>query len=181
MQIIAEQKNTRQTPRKVRLVANSVKSLPLEQALKQLAVVERKATIVVLKVIRQAMANAIHNYRLSPEDLILKNILVTEGARYKRFRAVSRGRAHNVVKKTCHVKVVLETQAGASADSKIKAVKPTKETKKAQPADKKVVAEQKEKATSKAAAAPVVKKMAPQKVVTQKSVANTASIRRGTK
>ena len=119
MQIIAEQKNTRQTPRKVRLVANSVKNLPLEQALKQLAVGERKATIVVMKVVRQALANAVHNHRLSPEDLILKNILVTEGARYKRFRAVSRGRAHNVVKKTCHVKVVLETQANASAQKKV--------------------------------------------------------------
>lgn len=179
MQIVAEQKNTRQTPRKVRLVANSVRKLPLEKALRQLAVVERRATIVVLKVIRQAVANAVHNHRINPEDLILKNILVTEGTRYKRFRAVSRGRAHNVVKKTCHIKVVLENQAGATKSAKI--------NKKATPVKPKVVVSKKEKAqeakitASKAAAAPVVKKMAPQKVATQKSTASTASIRRGTK
>ena len=178
MLIVAEQKNTRQTPRKVRLVANSVRKLPLEKALRQLAVVERKATIVVLKVIRQTIANAVHNHRINPEDLVLKNILVTEGARYKRFRAVSRGRAHNVVKKTCNVKVILETQAGVSKLAKVdkpKVKKPTKVV------NKKEAAKEAKKVASKAAAAPVLKKMAPQKVAAQKSTASTASIRRGTK
>jgi len=107
MLIKATQKNTRQTPRKVRLIANTVRKLSLEQALKQLAVIEKRATIVVLKTLKQAIANAMNNHGYAFEDLHLENILVTQGPRYKRFQAVSRGRAHSIVKSTSHITVIL--------------------------------------------------------------------------
>lgn len=116
MIIKATQTNSRQTPLKVRLVANAVKGMKLEAAIKQLSVIERKSTIVILKVIRQAIANAMNNHGLSFDELTLKNILVTEGPRYKRFRAVSRGRAHGVIKRTCHVTVELETGVAAKEE-----------------------------------------------------------------
>lgn len=110
MIITAEQKNSRQSDRKVRLVANSVKKLAIPDALKQLAVMERKASVVVLKVLSQAIANATHNHGLSVNDLEIKSILVNSGTHYKRFRAASRGRAHSILKRTCHVKVELTTK-----------------------------------------------------------------------
>ena len=109
MLIKATQKYTRQTPRKVRLVANSVKSLSIVDAIQQLAVIERRAALVILKTLRQALANAINNHHLAVEDLEIDNILVTEGPRYKRFQAVSRGRAHSIIKRTSHVTVILKT------------------------------------------------------------------------
>ena len=108
MLITAEQKNVRQSPLKVRLVANAVRKLPLGQAIEQLGVMERKSTVVILKVIRQAIANATNNLGLIYEDLALNNIIVSDGPIYKRMRAVSRGRGHSIQKKTCHVKVILE-------------------------------------------------------------------------
>ena len=126
MQIIAEQKNTRQSARKVRLIADIIRKLSIKDAFEQLAVVERKATIVVAKVLRQAVANASHNHRLNVDDLEIKEILVGEGPTYKRFRAVSRGRAHTIFKRTCHVKIVLETKADKKVDSKKKTVKEVK-------------------------------------------------------
>lgn len=125
MIIKAEQKNSRQSDRKVRLVANSVKKLSIADALKQLAVMERKASIVVLKVLSQAIANATHNHGLSVNDLEIKSILVNSGTHYKRFRAASRGRAHSILKRTCHVKVELTTKAtpvAVPAESKAKEV-----------------------------------------------------------
>lgn len=122
MIITATQKNTRQTPRKVRLVANTVKKLTLEKALQQLAVIERRSTLVILKTIKQAMANAINNHGYGFSDLELKNIIVTEGPTYKRFRAVSRGRGHGVFKRTSHITVVLN--AGDSAQPKVQPPKP---------------------------------------------------------
>jgi len=139
MQIIAEQKNTRQSARKVRLIADIIRKLSIKDAFEQLAVVERKATIVVAKVLRQAVANASHNHRLGIDDLEIKEVLVGEGPTYKRFRAVSRGRAHTIFKRTCHVKIVLETKAD-KVDPKKKATK--EEAKKVAPkkaAEKKVV------------------------------------------
>jgi large subunit ribosomal protein L22 len=109
MLITATQKYTRQTPRKVRLIANTVKKLPLSKAMEQLAIIERKATLVVSKVVKQAVANAMNNHGYKFEDLELESILVTDGPRYRRFRSVSRGRAHGIIKRVSHVTVTLRT------------------------------------------------------------------------
>lgn len=156
MIITAQQTNSRQTPRKVRLVANAVKGMKLADAIKQLGVIERKSSIVILKVVRQAIANAMNNHGFTFDELSLKNILVTEGPRYKRFRAVSRGRAHGVIKRTCHVLVELE--AG---------VAPKKEEKKAAP--KKEAAEEKKAPAKKSTKKEVTKKTA--KKTTKKTAA----------
>ncbi len=126
MLIIATQQNTRQAPRKVRLVANQVRKLSLEKALEQLAVIERRSTMVVLKTVRQAIANAVHNHGVAVTDLTLKNITVTQGARYRRFRAVSRGRAHNISKQSSNITVVLEApDATGIAKKSPEVVKPS--------------------------------------------------------
>lgn len=114
MIITAKQTYTRQAPRKIRLVANAVKSLPLTEAFQQLGVMQREASIVVLKVLRQAVANATHNHNLQAADLVIKTIMVDSGSNYKRFNPVSRGRAHAILKKTSHVTVQLMTKPDAS-------------------------------------------------------------------
>jgi large subunit ribosomal protein L22 len=110
MLIIAEQKNQRQTARKTRLVAEVVKKMSPEAALKQLAAMDRRASLAVLKVLRQAIANATNNHGLRFEDLVIADIIVNEGPTYKRWRAVSRGRAHTILKRTCHIRVELKTK-----------------------------------------------------------------------
>lgn len=171
MLITATQKNTRQTPRKVRLVANTVKKMPLEKALQQLAVMERRASLVIMKVMKQALANAINNHGLKFNDLVLDNILVTEGPRYRRFRAVSRGRAHGVIKRTSHITVTLLTKDEASKKTTKPEVKETATTSvslpetaapevKAEPKTKKAAPK---KAASPAKKSPVKKAAAPKK------------------
>ncbi len=129
MLIKVTQKNTRQTPRKVRLVANTVKKMPLEQALRQLAVIERRSTLVLMKVIKQAIANAINNHGLKFDDLLLDTILINEGPRFRRFNAVSRGRAHGIIKRSSHITVTLKTRDESPA-KKVAAEKVTAEVKK---------------------------------------------------
>lgn len=118
MIVKATQKYTRQTARKVRLVADTVKEMSIEDALKQLAVMERRASLVVLKTLRQAIANAMNNYQLSLDQLKIKNIVVDEAPTYKRWRAVSRGRAHTILKRSCHISVELETKEIAAKTEK---------------------------------------------------------------
>lgn len=110
MLIKATQTYTRQSPRKVRLVANTIKDLSLEDAMTQLSIISRRATDVVAKVLRQAVANAVNNHGYQVGDLTIHEVLVNEGPRYKRFNPVSRGRAHNIIKRTSHVSVVLKTK-----------------------------------------------------------------------
>jgi large subunit ribosomal protein L22 len=110
MIIKAEQKNTRQPARKVRLVADVVKEMSIIDAIKQLAVINRKSSLLVLKVLRQAIANATNNFGLAVDDLEIDSIVVNDGPALKRWRAVSRGRAHTILKRTCHVRVNLKTK-----------------------------------------------------------------------
>ncbi|AKM81170.1 MAG: 50S ribosomal protein L22 [Candidatus Pacebacteria bacterium GW2011_GWF2_38_9] len=121
MIIKAEQRNTRQTSRKVRLVADVVKKMSIVDAINQLAVMNRKSSLLVLKVLRQATANATNNFNLVLSDLEIDNIVINDGPALKRWRAVSRGRAHTILKRTCHVRVDLRTK---------KEVEPTKIVKK---------------------------------------------------
>jgi len=149
MLIKATQKYTRQSPRKVRLVANTVKKLPLEQALQQLAVIERRSTLVIMKVVKQAMANAINNHGLKFEDLTLDSILVTPGPTYRRMRAASRGRGMEIKKRTSHITVVLSTkEATKTAPVKAEAVKAEVKVE-AKPAAKKATAKKTEKKQTK--------------------------------
>lgn len=110
MIITAQQNNLRQSSRKVRLVANQVKKLSLAQAVDQLAVMQRRSSLAILKVINQAVANATNNLHLSVDQLVLSDIIVSDGPILKRMRAVSRGRGHSIQKRTCHVRVVLKTK-----------------------------------------------------------------------
>lgn len=121
MLIKATQKYTRQAPRKVRLVANAVKALSINKAIEQLGLLERRASTVVLKALSQAAANAQNNLGLDINLLKIHSIIVDGGPSYKRFRAVSRGRAHRILKRTCHVSVTL-----ISPDEKVKNIKDAK-------------------------------------------------------
>ncbi|MDH5533573.1 MAG: 50S ribosomal protein L22 [Candidatus Pacebacteria bacterium] len=163
MQFKVTQKNTRQTPRKVRLVANTIKDLPLDQAIKQLAIIERRATLVLLKTIKQAIANAKNNHGVDASKLAIKEILVNPGPTYKRFNPVSRGRAHSIMKRTCHITVTLEEKTAKTEEKAvIKAEKVAKEAKKE---EKKSVVK---KATSKKAVKKTTTKKETVKTTTKK-------------
>lgn len=123
MQLIkAEQKYSRQSPRKVRLSADAIRGLSVEKAIEQLSVLETKGSVVIMKVLRQAIANATNNLGLKVADLELKEITVNHGPVYKRFRAASRGRSSTILKPTCHVRIVLKSTV-ESAVSHDKAAK----------------------------------------------------------
>jgi large subunit ribosomal protein L22 len=152
MIITATQKNTRQTARKIRYVADVVKKMSIEDAIKQLAIMERRASLVVLKTLRQAIANAINNHKLSIDELKIKNIVVDVAPTYKRWRAVSRGRAHTILKRSCHIKVELKTIEKEKAVKKSeksvkevskKSVKEASKPKETKKATKKVVSKAK--------------------------------------
>lgn len=170
MKIKAEQKNSRQSPRKVRLLANQVKDLSLKEAFTQLALMERKGSTVLLKVMRQAVANAVHNHQLSVEDLEIEKILVKTGPTYKRWQPVSRGRAHSILKRTCHVEVVLKTK-----DTNQKEEKPSKPTKKTSSKVKKTERKvKKPSANTKGTAKKTTKKSVKSKQSSSKSTKKTA-------
>jgi len=123
MEIKAGNNYVRMSPRKLRLVADLVRTKSLDQALIALENSPRRAAVPLLKVVKQAMANATHNLTLERSSLKIKKIAIDEGPTYKRWQPVSRGRAFEIKKRTSHIIVVLEGEKGASTQVKTRDVK----------------------------------------------------------
>src|SRR3989344_4498758 len=109
MLITAKTSYIRTSPRKLRLVADAVRHLSPTEALVELKYLNKRAAGPIAKALKQAVANAVNNFNLPKDELKLKHLIVDEGPTYKRFQPVSRGRAHSILKRTSHIKVVLES------------------------------------------------------------------------
>ena len=107
----AQLRYLRITPRKVRLIANTLKGLPVEEAEAQLLVRTQRARLPLLKLLRSAIANAKQNQKLSRETLFVKNVLVNEGPMLKRGLPRAQGRMTPIHKKMSHITLVLEEMA----------------------------------------------------------------------
>lgn len=109
MEIIAEAKNVRVSPRKVRLVADAISKMPLEMAVARLYLMAKSAAIPIRKVLESALANAVNNGKLSKENLTIKAILVGEGFKMKRrdMRRNAKVDVGLIQKRTSHIKVIL--------------------------------------------------------------------------
>lgn len=121
--------NLRIAPRKVRLIANLIKRSPILSALAQLKFQNKKATLPILKLLKSAMASAINNFNLSPENLYVSNILVDEGQKLKRFRPRAFGRAGSIHKKTSHITLILEERIMPGIAKRRRVIKEIKQEK----------------------------------------------------
>src|SRR5690242_13300754 len=92
MDYIAESKNVKISPRKVRLVVDSIKSYNLPMALVALGGFNKRAATPIKKTIESAIANAVNNFKADRTGLAIKTIMVNEGITYKRYHYAARGR-----------------------------------------------------------------------------------------
>src|ERR1700724_3207789 len=114
MEVIAVQKYVRRTPRRARLVADSVKGMKVTEALAYLEFSPKHAARDVAKAIMSAAANAEHNFNLNRDDLMIKQLLIDKGPKYRRRPPVSRSMAHEFFPRTCHITAVVEDRQEGS-------------------------------------------------------------------
>lgn len=107
MDIIAQTKSAKISPRKVRLVADVIRSQSPSLALTTLLGVRQRGAQVLMKTLKSAMANAQNNKKADTQNLFIKEIQVTEGSALKRYHPSSRGRTHPYKKRTSHVRITL--------------------------------------------------------------------------
>ncbi len=113
------------SPRKVRLVVNAVRGLPVRAAETRLNFLPKLAAQPVLKLLRSAMANAEHNFHLDKETLFIKTITADGGPTLSRSRPRAFGRAAPIRKRTTHINLVLsDEKMGKKGKSKAVATKP---------------------------------------------------------
>ncbi len=124
MDIHASLRYLRMAPRKVRLVIDAVRGLPVMAADTRLTFMKKAAVEPVQKLLRSAIANAEHNFHLKKEDLIVKTITADGGPTLKRSRPRARGSAAPIRKRTTHIMIVLAPKAGSVTPSPVSAETP---------------------------------------------------------
>jgi len=110
MQALAKGNYLRGSARKMRQVMDLVRGRNVEEALNTLRFTHKKSAIVLEKVVRSAVANAvnIHGDKIpDPNMLTIVQAECNDGPMMKRIRARAMGRAYRVRKRTCHIKVVV--------------------------------------------------------------------------
>ncbi len=111
MEAKAVAKYARISSQKVRKIVSAVKGKPAELGLNILKFMPQKSAGLVEKVLKSAVANADQNENMDIDSLIIKNILVDQGPTLKRFRARARGRGSRILKRTCHITVIVAEDA----------------------------------------------------------------------
>jgi large subunit ribosomal protein L22 len=112
MEVQAKAKWVRTSPRKVRLVAQTLRDLPVSEALVACSFMPKAAARDVAKVIRSAQANAENNFNLVKDDLVIKEIRVEPGPMLKRGQPRAMGRLFSIFKRTSHITAVVEDRPG---------------------------------------------------------------------
>jgi len=99
------------SPRKVRLVIDTVRGLGADEALAVLKFMPKAAAVPVSKAIRSAIANAEENQGWARDDLFVSEIKADEGPRRQWRRFGARGRFKPILKRSSHITVVLSERA----------------------------------------------------------------------
>ena len=106
----AVQRYLRRAPRKLRLVADLVRGLGVEDAINKLKFVNKAGAAEVSKVIRLALANLQNKHEdesIDASEAYIKTIMVDEGPTLKRIQPAPQGRAHPIRKRMSHITVVV--------------------------------------------------------------------------
>ena len=107
--------NIRTSTRKVRLVANVIRNLSVQEALDALSVIQKRGAHDLEKALKSAIANAVNNSKLDRNNLKIKAIDINEGTALKRFHPSTRGRVHPYKKRSSNIRIVLEEKISAQS------------------------------------------------------------------
>ncbi len=108
MLITVKLKYLRIAPRKVRLVADLIRGKKLEEAQTILNFTIKRASNPLLKLLKQAEANAKNNFQMEPSNLFISKIMVNEGPKYKKWEPRARGQAYEIQEKTSHIEIIFD-------------------------------------------------------------------------
>lgn len=117
MRVQAITKNFRMSAQKMREVVRQIQGLPALQAQAVLAVVPRKSARVVAKTLKSAIANAENNNNLKAESLVVLEAVAGAASTYKRFSPKARGSAGPILKRGCHIRIVLSDGSDEASEN----------------------------------------------------------------
>ena len=108
MEVKASLNYARTGEQKARLVADLIRGLDVNDAIRSLTHRKEKAAVLIKKLVESAVANAEDKKVIDLDNLYVKTIWVDQGPAMKRFRPRAQGRAFQVKKKMSHINVILD-------------------------------------------------------------------------
>lgn len=168
---IARWNNIPTSPRKMRIVADTIRNQPVEQALSLLRFNPKHAARRLEQVLLSAIDNWKHKNegeRAEDSELFVKTVFIDEGRTLKRFQPAPQGRAYRIRKRSNHITLIVDSKIPKAAPAVEEAVvEEAAEVKETKPAAK----ETKAKAPKAAAKKTAEKKPAEKKKATEKKPA----------
>ena len=117
MEVQAITHNIRMSAQKMREVVRQIQGLPAASAQAVLAVVPRKGARLVAKTLQSAIANAedLKEHKkeysgMKTDRLVIKEAVAQTAATIRRFTPKARGSAGPILKRSCHIKIVLSDE-----------------------------------------------------------------------
>jgi large subunit ribosomal protein L22 len=110
MEVKAVAKDTGISPRKVRPIVDMIRGKKVDEALTMLRFAPTPAARIVAKVVKSAAANADNNFQMEPAGLKIVGVFADEARTLKRFRPQPRGRASPILRRSCHITVIVAEQ-----------------------------------------------------------------------
>jgi len=123
MEAVARLRNLPTSPRKMRLLADLIRGMEVENALNTLKFSTKHPSVPLEKLLLSAVAN----WRVKNEgvdvveaDLYVKTIFVDGGRVLKRMRPAPQGRAYRVRKRSNHITIIVDSRkAGVTAEANV--------------------------------------------------------------
>ncbi len=103
----AEARWVRSSARKARIVLANVRGRTVPEARTILRFTQRHVATDIEKVLHSAVSNAEANHGLIGDELVIAAAFANEGPTLKRFRPRARGRASQILKRSCHITILL--------------------------------------------------------------------------
>lgn len=106
-EVTAQLNGYRQSPRKVRLLADLIRGKSVDNAIIELDMAVKRASAPFKQLLLSAIANAKNNHKLEQSTLYIKSVAVDGGSPLKRSMPRMGGRAFPIHKHTSHISLVL--------------------------------------------------------------------------
>lgn len=164
MKVKASLKNLRISPRKVRLVTNSIKGIDVDDALVNISNLVKKSSLPVEKLLKSVVANAENNFGLDKSNLYVYDIQVGEGPTLKRWLPRAYGRATSILKRSSNIYITLEERVeGKNRKTKEQLEKERKRKEEDRKKMEKEIIKEREGESKKESVAPVIDKVLEEK------------------
>ena len=115
IEAMAKVRTLRTSPRKLNLVAQSIRGLPVQKALNELEFSAKRIAKDVRKALYSAISNAENNHSLDIDNLVVAEAYVGKNLVMKRFSPRARGRASRITKPFSEITIVVREQGQEAA------------------------------------------------------------------